>query len=122
MKEETDHHRGLTANLELSVFMDTTTASLLSLDDLRDHVLHTLCRRDHLDAHQTPLQQSVINRSGRPCGVFFQVQGPRMLKSYAVWAGPERRILFYDAGGERFAETRLKKGPDLKGLVEEKAA
>ena len=102
--------------------MDSVTASLASLDALRDHVLQTLCRRDHLDAQQTPLLQSVINRSGCPCGVFFQVQGPRMLKSYAVWAGPERRILFYDAGGERFAETRLRKGPDLKGLVEETAA
>jgi hypothetical protein len=102
--------------------MDTTTASLPSLDALRDHVLQTLCRRDRLDPQQTPLHQSTINRSGRPCGVFFQVQGPRMLKSYAVWAGPQRRILFYDAGGERFAETRLRKGPDLKGLVEDKAA
>ena len=45
-----------------------------------------------------------------------------MLKSYAVWAGPELRILFYDSGDERFAETRLRKGPDLKGLVQEKAA
>jgi hypothetical protein len=98
--------------------MDTTTASLLSLDALRDHVLHRLCRRDYLDAQQTPLQQSVISRSGRPCGVFFQVQGPRMLKSYAVWAESERRILFYDAGGERFAETRLTNGPDLTGLAQ----
>jgi hypothetical protein len=102
--------------------MDTTTASLPSLDALRDHVLQTLCRRDHLDVQQTPLHQSIINRSGRPCGVFFEVQGPRMVKSFAVWAAPERRILFYDAGGERFAETRLRKGPDLRGLVEAKAA
>ena len=97
--------------------MDTTTASLPSLDSLREHVLQTLCRRDHLDVQQTPLHQSVINRAGRPCGVFFQVQGPRMLRCYAVWTWSERRILFYNGAGERVAETRLRKGPDVQSLT-----
>ena len=44
--------------------------------------------------------------------MFFQVAGPRRLKMYAVWAGEENRILFYDASGERFAELRLSEGPD----------
>ncbi len=102
--------------------MEATLVSLPTLDALRSYVLQALCARDCLDDQQTPLHQSVISRSGRPCGLFFQVQGPRLLKSYAVWAGPERRILFYDGAGERFAETRLKRGPELKGLAEGKAA
>jgi hypothetical protein len=67
---------------------------------------------DHLDPSQTPMRQATIVRSGRPCGLFFQVQGPRMLKTYAVWAGDDNKILFYDSTGLRFAVTRLSEGPD----------
>ena len=87
-------------------------ASLPTLDDVRRHVLLTLCSHDQLDPNQTPLNESVLIRSGRPCGLFFQAQGPRMLKTYAVWAGEENRILFYDCSGARFAEIRLSDGPD----------
>jgi hypothetical protein len=86
--------------------------SLPTFDDLRGHVLHVLCSHDHLDTAQTPLRQSLISRRGKPCGLFFQVQGPRMVKTYAVWAGEENRILFYDSSGLRFGETRLSEGPD----------
>lgn len=87
-------------------------ASLPTLDELRGHVLKILCSHDHLDPAQTPLHQAVITRGGRPCGLFFQVQGPRLLKTYAVWAGEEDRILFYDSTGLRFGEVRLSEGPD----------
>jgi hypothetical protein len=80
--------------------------------DLAKHVLHKLCEPDKLDPRQTPLMQSVITRRGVACGVFFQAQGPRLLKSYAVWAGDENRILFYNCNGERVAETRLSEAPD----------
>ncbi len=86
--------------------------SLPTLDDLRRHVLETLCRHDRLDPEQTPLHQATILRSGRPCGLFFRLHGPRMLKTYAVWAGEENRVLFYDSTGLRFAVTRLSEGPD----------
>ena len=86
--------------------------SLPTIDELRGHVLQVLCAHDRLDATQTPLRQALIRRRQRPCGLFFQVQGPRMVKAYAVWAGEENRILFYDSTGLRFAETRLSEGPD----------
>jgi hypothetical protein len=44
--------------------------------------------------------------------LFFQVQGPRLLRTHAIWAGDENRILFYDSTGLRFAETRLSEAPD----------
>ncbi len=94
-----------------------TVVSLPSLDALRDHVRKTLCDRDQLDPEQTPMHQGVIQRSGRPCGLFFQVQGPRMVKNYAVWAGEEDRILFYDSNGQRFAEVRLSEAPDPRKLA-----
>src|ERR1700750_2263553 len=87
-------------------------ACLPTLEELRQHVRGVLCGHDQLAPEQTPLLQSLITRSGRPCGLFFQVQGPRMVKTYAVWAGEEGRILFYDSQGGRFAETRLSEAPD----------
>jgi hypothetical protein len=87
---------------------------LNTLDQLRRHVLEVLCRHDQLDSEQTPLNQSVITRSNRPCGLFFQVQGPRMVKTYAVWASEEGRILFYDSQGQRFAESKLSEGPSIR--------
>lgn len=87
-------------------------ATLPTFDDLRAHVLKVLCGHDELDPGQTPLRQSVIQRRGKPCGLFFQIQGPRLVRTYAVWAGEEDRILYYDSNGTRFGETRLSEGPD----------
>ena len=70
---------------------------------------------------RTPLHQAVITRSGKPCGLFFQAQGPRLVKTYAVWAGHEQRVLFYDSTGQRFAETRLSDGPDPTELTAKRA-
>lgn len=86
--------------------------SLPTLDDLRRYVLQTLCAHDQLDPVQTPFFQGLVTRSGRPCGLFFHVQGPRLLKTYAVWAGDENRILFYDSTGLRFGQARLSDAPD----------
>ncbi|MFL5241271.1 MAG: hypothetical protein ACJ8FY_04125 [Gemmataceae bacterium] len=90
--------------------------SLPSLDELRRFVRMTLCEADHLDLKQTPLQEAQISRGGRPCGLFFQVRGPRLLANYAIWAGEENRILFYNSTGFRFAETRLSEAPDPRQL------
>lgn len=91
--------------------MVLTVASLPTLEELRTYVLQTLCRHDNLDPKQTPLHQAAITRSGKRCGLFFQVQGPRMLRTYAVWAAEENRILFYDSTGLRISETRLSDAP-----------
>ena len=97
--------------------MAATVAALPTLEDLRRHVLRVLCAHDRLDANQTPLHQAVIARGGKPCGLFFQVRGPRLLNVYALWTGEEDRVLFYDGTGERFAETRLSEGPDPLDLA-----
>ena len=92
------------------------TQCLPTLDLLLHHVHQVLCLRDHLDPAQTPLTHNLIVRRGKPCGLFLQVQGPRLLKNYAVWAGDENRILLYDATGERFGEIQLSEGPDPMSL------
>jgi hypothetical protein len=100
----------------------TTVASLPTIEDLQQHVRAILCAHDHLDPVQTPLYQAIMTRSGRPCGLFFQLQGPRLLKTYALWTGEEDRILFYDSTGLRFAETRLSDAPDPLKLAQRRAA
>lgn len=97
--------------------MDVTFAALPTLDELRAHVHQVLCSHDRLDQEQAPLHQAVVSRKGKPCGLFFQIQGPRLLKTYAIWAGEEGRILFYDSQGLRFAETRLSDAPDAGKLA-----
>ena len=94
-----------------------TVVGLPTVDALRGHVLNTLCAHDQLDPAQTPLHQSLITRAGRTCGLFFQLQGPRLVKTYAVWAGEENRVLFYDSAGVRFAETRLSESPDPRKMA-----
>ena len=87
-------------------------AALPTLHELRNHVLIILCRNDNLDPCQTPLHQATITRKGKPCGLYFQVLGPRLLKNFAIWAGDENRILYYNSCGERVAETRLSEAPN----------
>ncbi len=97
--------------------MKRSVLSLPTLDALCQHVHRLLCEHEGLDRKQYPLQQSLMQRRGRPCGLFFQINGPRMVKVYAVWAGDEGRILCYDSSGQRFAEVRLSDGPDPRKLA-----
>ena len=92
-------------------------AALPTLNELCQYVLNALCQQDNLDPNQTPLQQALITKHGKPCGLFFQVQGPRLLRNYAIWAGDENRILYYNCNGERVAETRLSEAPDPRALA-----
>jgi hypothetical protein len=91
--------------------------SLPTLDDLVRYVRDVLCRHDQLDPEQTPLSQSLITRDKRLCGLYFVLHGPRRVVTYAVWAGEESRILFYDSQGLRFAQARLSDAPDPRQLT-----
>ncbi len=86
---------------------------------LRSFVRTTLCQRDQLEPDSTTFFEAIIFRSGRICGLYFEIQGPRLLRTCAVWAGEEHRILFYDSTGERFAEIHLSDEPDPKRLADD---
>jgi hypothetical protein len=92
--------------------MDMQVVPLPTVAQLREYVRQKLCDRDRLDPEQVHLREGLIEKHGRACGLFFQVQGPRLLRTYAVWAADEFRILFYDSTGERFGEARLSEAPD----------
>lgn len=81
-------------------------------DELRQYVRKTLCEQDRLDPNSAPFFEGVMKRRGRVCGLYFEVQGPRLLRAHAIWVGEEHRILFYDSTGTRFAEVRLSEAPD----------
>jgi hypothetical protein len=93
-----------------------TTATLLSVEELCRYVRERLCAHEDLDARYTPLYRTLLRKQDRPCGMFFHLQGPRLVKAYAVWTSEENRLLFYDGQGRRFAETVLSEGPDLAAL------
>jgi|SRR5690349_5495077 hypothetical protein len=97
--------------------MGATVAVLPTVDDLRTYVRRTLCAADNLDPAQTPFFEAVVTKKGRPCGLFFQIQGPRRVRTYALWAGDEARLFFYDSTGQRVAETRLGDAPDPQALA-----
>ena len=86
--------------------------ALPSRDELRQFVRQTLCDQDQLDIDQTPFYEALLTRSGRPCGLYFEVHGPRLVRSCAIWAAEEHRVLFYNSMGDRFAEFRLSEAPD----------
>jgi hypothetical protein len=100
--------------------MDLQVVSLSTFEAIRKFVRETLCERDRLDPDQARLRQALIQKRDKPCGLFFQVQGPRLLRTYAVWAGEEDRILFYDSTGARFGEARLSDSPDPEELTTDK--
>lgn len=91
--------------------------SLPTLAQLRTHVRAVLCAHDQLDPDDAPLWESAITRPGRTCGLFFEAQGPRRTRSYAVWAGEEARLIFYDGHGRAFAQARLCDSPDPARLA-----
>ena len=93
-----------------------TVVALPSREDLRRFVRQVLCDHDQLDPGQTAFFEALLHRSGRQCGLYFEVQGPRLLRSHAIWAGDDHRLLFYDSTGTRFAEMQLSDAPDLEQI------
>jgi hypothetical protein len=86
--------------------------SLPRPEDLRQFIRTTLCDHDRLDRDSSPFLEGPMKRGGRLVGIYFEVQGPRLMRSHAIWVGEEHRILFYDSTGARFTEVRLSEAPD----------
>jgi len=101
----------------------SVVVALPSPNKLREFVRQLLCDRDQLDLGQTPFYEAFMTRSGRICGLYFEAHGPRLVRSCAIWAAEEHRLLFYNSQGERYAEVRLSEAPDpVKWKVEPPAA
>lgn len=96
--------------------MGEAVVALPTLDELAAFVHKALCQPDALDPEQAPLVRTPLTRAGRPCGLMFHVEGPRLLRTSAVWSAHDHRILFYDSTGQRVRAVRLSEGPDIGDL------
>lgn len=92
----------------------SSVVAFSAVEDLAAFVHQVLCEKDALDHSQTPLFRTPLKKAGRACGVVFHVEGPRLLRTSAVWSADDDRILFYDSTGVRFNEVKLSEGPELQ--------
>lgn len=90
-----------------------SVASLPTFEDVRRFVVETLSALELLKGDQFQLIHEVLCRGGRPCGMYFALQGPRALCLSAVWETERNTILFYSSGGERVQRTRLTRAPRI---------
>lgn len=91
--------------------METSVASFATVDELAAYVHGVLCEKDKLEAKQTPLYRTPLVKRGRECGLVLHVEGPRLLRTSAVWTADADRIIFYDSTGTRFHTVELSEGP-----------
>jgi len=83
------------------------------LKDLRDFVQTQLCDQNELEVGAFHFTERILEKSGRPCGVFFCLHGPRSVKLIAIWETTSNTILFYGSTGERVGRIRLARAPAL---------
>ncbi len=85
-----------------------------TVQDLREYINATLSDHHHLQMGAFQMTERLLTRGGRPCGIYFCLHGPRMLKFSAIWETERNQILFYSAHGERFQKTKLIEAPQLE--------
>jgi hypothetical protein len=91
-----------------------SSPSVRSIEELRRYVANTLAQLEMLKADQFELSQQVLYRSGKPCGIYFCLHGPRSLCLTAIWETDQNSILFYGSCGRRLHRTRLAHAPLLE--------
>ena len=97
--------------------MSEAVVALPTVGELSKFIHNTLCQQDALEPELTPLTRTLLTRLGRPCGAVFQVEGPRLLRTSAVWAADDHRVIFYDSTGARVRTVRLSESPDVSALA-----
>jgi len=86
---------------------------LETLEEIRQYVAETLSRLETLEPHRFHLSQHILNRSGKPCGMYFCLHGPRAVRLTAIWETDRNTILFYGSRGERTHRTRVLEAPAI---------
>jgi hypothetical protein len=102
--------------------MSQAVVACAAVEDVAALVHQILCEKDSLDRTQTPLFRTPLQKAGRACGIVFHVEGPRLLRTSAVWSADDDRVIFYDSCGLRFHEVRLSESPSLPGEPQAQAA
>lgn len=97
--------------------MSLAVIACAAMEDLAAMVHQKLCEKDALDPTQTPIFRTPLRKGSRVCGMVFHVEGPRLMRTSAVWSADDDRVIFYDSSGMRFQEVRLSESPALIGGV-----
>jgi hypothetical protein len=82
--------------------------------ELREFVHATLCKIFQLQLGAFPMIEKVLIRSGRPCGIYFCLHGPRAVRFTAIWETARNQILFYGPSGERILKSQWGDDPPKK--------
>ncbi len=82
-----------------------------SAHDLRDYVSLTLCEHYQLQIGAFRMTERILKRGGQPCGIYYCLHGPRLVKFTAIWDRDRNQVLFYGSRGERFQKTQLMDAP-----------
>jgi hypothetical protein len=94
--------------------MTDEARSVQSVEELRRFVADTLGRLEMLKVDQLELTQQVLYRSGKPCGMYFCLHGPRHLRLSAIWEMEGNSVLFYGSCGRRMLRTTLAHAPTFE--------
>lgn len=93
--------------------MPPNVFSTTSFAELEQFMLQTLCQQERLDMGQVKIRRTLMRQGVECIGLAVRVEGPRLMRSHAIWAERENRILFYDSAGHRFAVVKLSESPEL---------
>jgi hypothetical protein len=88
-----------------------------NVNDLREYINITLCEYYELQNGAFQMTEQVLVRAGKPCGMYFCLNGPRAVRFTAIWETDRNQILFYGPQGERFLKTQLLEAPALESAA-----
>ena len=94
--------------------MVTHIHSIDNLNELREYVNATLCEIFQLQSGAFPMTEKVLNRAGKPCGIYFCMYGPRAVRFTAIWETECNQVLFYGPSGERILKSQWIDGPQME--------
>ncbi len=83
------------------------SAQQVDYDRLRSAVEQRLCEIGHLEQDQFPMTQRELQRSGKTCGIYFCVHGPRCVKLTAIFDLATRTLILYGSDGTRRESVQL---------------
>ena len=93
--------------------MMANSTEIQDLEDLQQHVYQTLCDLNELEVGAFPMNERILVRGGKPCGMYFCLHGPRSVTFTAIWETDRNSVLFYGSTGERMAKAQLTHAPQL---------
>jgi hypothetical protein len=97
--------------------MVTQIHSQDNLNGLRKFVYATLCEIFQLQLGAFPITEKTLNRAGKPCGIYFCLQGPRAVRFTAIWETERNQVLFYGPNGERIMKSQMIDGPQKESAA-----